>query len=544
MPGGLGRNAVFESRYRRINLDRKVNRMKGNQARLDINSYLYEAGVNFAKTSGRRGVEPCLEAIQRVSRWAWFHHPGRFADGELENLALDVGRKLEDGGKNEISNLPVRKRGVSRTLHLATELHDVGGHSRVLVKWVERDKSAEHIVVLTDQTHAVPDFLQQVITGSGNYCICLPNSQSIEDRAAIVRSISQLCDRVVLHTNPSDSVPVVAFAKEGGPPVAMFNHAHYNFTFGSTVSDIIINTLEYFRKMSERYRFARSTALLSGVTSLWPIDSGIVDKEAARRELSLPESATLVISMAQEHYFRPMEGYDFFRTARTILRKLPEAYLMIVGVGKGSPLVPEDLRSNSRLLLTGYVQKPMVHYQASDICLESFPMPSLGAVTEAVGYGEAYPVPVYGPGESILRVQRSIAPFPYRPPDEETYVEYVASLARRKEEVRAEARKMRAEIEENDQLFEGRLRALNSLIDSLKHSPIEIPTVRKIESDDCRMLAELDQSDIGEKIDALFPLINSGCQHFKAAFKGYQPYGTAAQRTLHHLKAVLSRRLS
>ena len=146
-----------------------------------------------------------------------------------------------------------------------------------------------------------------------------------------------------------------------------------------------------------------------------------------------------------------MEGYDFFRTARSILRKLPDAYLIIVGVKKGSPLVPDDLSSNPRLLLMGKVENPIVHYQASDICLESFPMPSLGAVGEAVAYGEAYPVPVYGPGESILRVQQSISPFPYRPPDEEAYVEYVASLARRKDEIRAEARKMRAKMEENGQ---------------------------------------------------------------------------------------------
>ena len=79
----------------------------------------------------------------------------------------------------------------SRTLHLATKLYDVGGHSRVLAKWVERDTSADHVIVLTDQRDAVPDFLQEIITRSGNYCVCLPNNESIENRAAAVRRISQ-----------------------------------------------------------------------------------------------------------------------------------------------------------------------------------------------------------------------------------------------------------------------------------------------------------------------------------------------------------------
>jgi hypothetical protein len=170
-------------------------------------------------------------------------------------------------------------------------------------------------------------------------------------------------------------------------------------------------------------------------------------------------------------------------------------------------------------------------------------MPSLGGVNEAVAYGDAYPVPVYGPGESILRVQRSIYQFPYRPPDEESYVEYVASLTRRKEEIRAEARKMRAKMEEYDQLLEGRLCSLNSLIDSLKHRPDKIPVTKMIESNDCRTLAEFDQSAIGEKIDALFPFAQAAYHHVGSVVKGYQQCGTAVQRIFDRLKAGINRRI-
>lgn len=412
------------------------------------------------------------------------------------------------------------------------------------MSWVEKDKSAEHIIVLTDQGQAVPDILREIIARSGNHCFCLPTNESIENRALAVRRISQACDRVILHTHPYDSIPVLAFAKEGGSPVAMFNHAHYSFNLGSTVSDVIINTLEYFRKMSERYSFARATALLSGVGGLWPYDSDIVDKGAAKRKLSLPESATVIMSIAQEHYFRPMEGYNFFSTARSILRKLPDAYLMIVGVKKGSPFVPDDLRSNPRLLLMGNILNPIIHYQASDICLESFPMPSIGAVAEAVTYGEAYPVPVYGTGESILRVQLTpILTYPYRPPDEEAYVAYVASLTRKKDEIRNEAQQMRAKMIEYKQLVESRVCSLNRLIDSLKHTPGEIPVAKMIDSNDCRTLAALDQSDIGEKINSLFPFIPSIYHHIGAVLEGYQTSGTVMRSILNRLKAGVTKRI-
>jgi hypothetical protein len=518
--------------------------MSTNISKLKINSSLYEEGIDFAETYRRLGSEPYLKAIQRVANCAWSHHPGRFADGALENLILELGRKLDDKENNGVIDIPERKRFVKRTLHLATRLLAVGGHSRVLVKWVETDTSSEHIIVLTDQREVLPDFLRGIITKSGNHLVCLPTTESIESRALAVRRISKACDRVILHTHPNDSIPVLAFAKEGGPPVAMFNHAHYSFNLGSTVSDIIINTLEYFRKMSELYRFARATTLLTGVPGLFPFNSEIVDKASAKRKLSLPENAIVIMSIAQEHYFIPMEGYNFFSTARKILRKLPEAYMIIVGVKKESSLVPNDLRSNPHLLLMGNIMNPVTHYQASDICLESFPMPSIGAVVEAVGYGEAYPVPVYGIDDSILRVQLTpLLTYPHRPPDEKAYVEYIASLTRKKDEIRNEAWQMRTKIINHDRTFDNNIFSLNSMIDSLKHTPCDIPVVRMIDSNDCRVLAEKDQSDIGEKINSLFPFIPSIYHHVGAVLKGYQTFGTAMRYILNRLHAGVAKKI-
>jgi hypothetical protein len=98
-------------------------------------------------------------------------------------------------------------------------------------------------------------------------------------------------------------------------------------------------------------------------------------------------------------------------------------------------------------------------------------------------------------------------------------VDYVTSLVRRKDQIRVEARKMRTTIEAYDKAMEDHFRSLNSLIDSLKHSPGEIPVAGRIESNDCRTLAEIDPSSIGEKIDALFPFIQSAFHQVDAALK-------------------------
>ena len=143
-----------------------------------------------------------------------------------------------------------------------------------------------------------------------------------------------------------------------------------------------------------------------------------------------------------------------------------------------------------------------------------------------------------------MRLQRTIAPYPYRPPDEEAYVDFVASLVKQREEIRTQARQMRVEIEANEQSYEARVSALNGRIDRLKHAPRDIPVTRNIASADCRALAEFDQSPIGEKIDELFPPLHSVCRHFEAASRGYQTYGTAMRRPVERLTSGLARRLA
>jgi len=517
--------------------------MDNYSTKLEMNDHLYEMGLGFVRERSRSGVESHIKAIERVSAWACFHHPGRFADGALENYALEIGESLEKRIKSNGIAIPDMKPSQSRTLHLVSTMYGVGGHSRFLVKWVESDKSAEHIIVLTDQKDEVPELLQNVVKKSGNYLFCLPPDASVESRALAVRKISKSCNRVVLHTHPNDSIPVIAFANEGGPPIAMFNHAHFSFNLGSTVSDIIINTIEYYRQISEKHRFAKRTAILAGTTGLWPIDDSRIDKEAAKKELLLPENATVIMSLAHEKYFRPMKGYNIYSTVRSILRKIPDAHMIIVGVKKDNPFVPDDLRSSSRVHLLGYVHNPILQYKACDIFLESFPMPSLGAVPESIAYGEAFPVPVYGPGESILRVQRTIYSYSYRPPDEATYVSYVENLATKKTDIRAEARKMRAQLAEYQDHFEGHLYSLNNMIDGLKHSPSEIPAIKMIESDDCRALADLDQSDIGEKINALLPFIPAIYHHAAAVHNGHQTSGAAIHRIARYLLRELKRKV-
>ena len=213
---------------------------------LKCHSFLYEILLKETHRLARRNDARLLPFIEKVASLAWNYHPGRFADGSLENVAFRIGQQLAQSDPRFLRK-SARARMKPRTLHVVSSVSSTGGHSRILTKWVQRDSTSVHSIVMTRQKAEVPKFLNEIWKRSQTTLIQLRAEEAVETRASQLRSLSADYDRVILHTNPDDAVPVVAYALPGGPPVAMFNHAHFNFSLGSTVSDIIINTLPYYQ---------------------------------------------------------------------------------------------------------------------------------------------------------------------------------------------------------------------------------------------------------------------------------------------------------
>jgi len=450
------------------------------------------------------------------------YHPGRFADGALEDCALRHGRERAPTRTGSHAKLHWAIPRPSTTLHVATEVYNVGGHTRVLAKWVMRDTSANHVLVLTNQRYDLPAFLEEGIAQAGGTIVRLLPSDSPIIRAAALRNLSMRCDRVILHHHPHDPVPNIAFAEADGPPVAMFNHAHFGFSLGPSVSDMIINTFDYFKQLSERFRYARRTFLLPVVSGIAPWTMDPIDKAAAKAQIGEDASSHIVLSVGQENYFQPAPGYDFFRTSRRLLREHPDMLLLLMGVPQTSRLVPSDLLNEPRCRLLGPIVDPVPYYRAADVCLESFPMPSLGAVAEAVAQGEAFPIPVFGANEGVLRVsQEPLLSYPYRPRDEDDYVRYVGQVLSRLSDAREQARRHRLSLHAIDGQWGLRLRELNHAVDELQHIARELPRTTMIDSDDCRVLADLRPLDIGESIDKMLPFGRAVRSQLAAASQGY-----------------------
>lgn len=512
--------------------------------RLAANDFAYRQLCGEVHRLHRRNDPKLLQFIERVARFAWASHPGRLADGALENTLLEIGRDLADAPARFDLNMTDLAPSASRTLHVASEVYPTGGHSRVLAKWVQRDPSSSHAVVLTRQPVELPAHLSSIAAERGAPIIALDRSGGILDRAQQLRALSRGFSRVILHHHPDDSVPVLAYSVPGGCPVAMFNHAHFGFSLGSGVADVIINTMPYFQKLTERYRFSRATDVLEGPPGLDLLRWTDVDKRRAKERLGLPPEGPVAMTIGYERYFAPFGDMNFFHTLAKLLAARADLQVLAVGVREDSSLVPASIRESGRVRLVGPVADPRPYYEAADVCLESFPMPSLGALLEAVSYGQAFPVPAYAETESPSRVnQQRIASVAVRQRTEADYIRYVCELLDKRETTRERVGELRRQLIRDDECFADQFPSLYERIASFEHAPHELPRAQCSAASENLALASLTHlTDIGKAIDFL-PLRSAIPASARAVSLGYERPQAAAARLVRRLRRSLDHRL-
>jgi glycosyltransferase involved in cell wall biosynthesis len=426
----------------------------------------------------RRDEETVLRLVASAAQFAATFHPGRFADGAIENVALDGGAALGDlmCEKWGLAVVAARKDNRRRVLHVASQVSAVGGHSRMLYHWVRNDHSSSHSLVLVDQGDLpVPKWLLGAVSGSGGDLACFPSGSHLCQRAAWLRDAARrTADLVVLHHGAFDVVPTVAFAEPDCPPVVLLNHADHLFWLGSSVSDLVINLRTAGCEHTATRRFVSSNAVLP-----IPLAGTVtrVSRRRARRALGIPDDQTVLLSIGRAEKYRPCGPYDFVSTAGKILNCQPGAHLYVVGESLTGIAPYLRCAVHERLHFVGSLEDPVLYRQAADVYMESFPFGSQTALLEAALEGLPV-VPAYAPLFPLLvsndDALSDVLPNPH---SEQEYVERVDRLIQEPER--------RAELGETlqkrllvDHVGEGWLDRLASLYletDRLTHRPRPIP---------------------------------------------------------------------
>lgn len=447
---------------------------------LRVNSESYEWLVGKIRTMDRHNrAEEVLHLVEKAARFAAIYHTGRFADGAIENVALEIGADLDrlTAGTEESMIPIVHKDGRRRILHVTFNVRGVGGHTRLMHHWARNDENSCHSVLLVNQPNGipVPPWLFEVVHSSGGQLVVLPPNASLCQKAKWLRAMAKRsADLVVLHTIWPDVVPTVAFATRDCPPVIMVDQCDHMFELGSSVANMLIS----LRKLESVHMARRRFLSENAVIPIPLVDvSGNRSRQNARWTLGIDERQVVLLSVGRDLKYRPCGTYDFVATAGEILDRQPNAHLYVVGETAAGIAPYLRCAIHERLHFVGSIEDPSLYRVAADIYLESFPFGSQTALLEAA-LVELPVVPAYAPlCPMLVANDEAVSDILPNPRDEQAYVERVELLIRQPKERIMLGKTLRERLL-RDHVGEGwleRLAAVYRQTDGLAHEPRPIP---------------------------------------------------------------------
>jgi glycosyltransferase involved in cell wall biosynthesis len=357
----------------------------------------------WAELNAGRG-ETAAAYAQIAADYGWFNHPGLFASQRLERLLKILAYELERPAS------PVRpQERPTRVLHVLTAAYDIGGHTRLVWRWMASDHDRSHSVVLTSQREFRPDKYQAppaelvdaADRGGGQLFELTDGSEGVLKRAQALRDIAVDFDVVVLHIHPWDAVPAIALHGVDRPTVIFMNHADHVFWIGVSVSDIVAHIREESGVVSQQFRgveAARNYVLPLPLVAR----RGGFSSDEAKRQLAIPDDAVVLLSAGAPHKYKTTTGPHFVDMLLPILETHPNAVLLVVGPSDGTPWREANAKSGGRVRLYGLREDIDLFLAAADIFLNSFPLGSLTTALEAALHG----IPIINyeiPGTTFVR---------------------------------------------------------------------------------------------------------------------------------------------
>jgi len=347
----------------------------------------FESATLKAKTEIKNG--DLLSGIvwaQIAATIAWARHPGFYVSMELESLLLDIASKLD----TKTSALPYRlnirfKKSGDKThiLHVITHAYETGGHTRAVERWIRNTVHRDvHSLVTTNHQGVLPGWLTSAVMASGGqYCSLADFSTNLLHRALLLRQVGrEWADVIVLHVHPYDSLPMIAFGTDGGPPIILFNHADHVFWLGASIADLVADITLLGQHLSVTKRGIRNSKILP-IPLLEPCLEP--NRDTARRRLGIRNDMTVLLSIAEEARYLRFASYDFLGTIATILQRNHRSMLIAVGPRHTGQWVKSSALASNRIRATGPRTDLGLFYACADIYLPSFPLGGLTALLDA-----------------------------------------------------------------------------------------------------------------------------------------------------------------
>lgn len=313
-------------------------------------------------------------------------HAGLFASKRLETVLHGIAAEVcADGAPFERVKQP---SDVRRVLHVATELVAFGGSTRMLSRWIDADPERENSIALTSHTGSLPQHILDAVERSGGTVTLLGGQATTQiGRAQKLREIARDYDLVVMHVHCEDEVPMLAFAKQGSlPPVLLLNHADHLFWIGSSVAHAVLSLRNAAADICRDRRGVADERNLLLPTLVDPVKRRL-DRDEVRAELGVAPDQVLLVSVAREAKYKNFGGQTFADRHVELLKKHPNAVLMVVGCGVREDWAPAREAVDGRII--PFEQRDDVYrfLEAADVYVDSYPFVSSTSQMEAARYG-------------------------------------------------------------------------------------------------------------------------------------------------------------
>jgi glycosyltransferase involved in cell wall biosynthesis len=397
-------------------------------AQLELGSQVVDWCLRSAGRAERRGHLEAAVQWATIAAWVGERAPFPYlCSPGLEGLTTRLSARVP-----RVARLrPGRQK--RRWLHVLSVTYAIGGHTALLRRWIQRNPHGDrHDVVLTGQPiEQLEPRLRSAVAASGGQAVSIVTERSLFGRANLLRDAGASADVAVLHIDPWDVSPSIAFGQGGGPPILLLNHADHAFWAGSGSIDLVVDIRTSGQHLTRKYRGAPESVELPVPLE----DNGEApnDRTNVAHRLRFGAGAgtgPLLLTIGRAEKYVPNSKLDFIDAAERILTNLPEARLVAVGPSEDDPRWQSlATRTKGRALAVGEDAELAHWHAAADVYLEGFPIGSYTALLETALAGR--PVvrkPLLVPSD-VLPVDQGALAGITAPVDPSDYVRAALDLA-------------------------------------------------------------------------------------------------------------------
>ncbi|MGL6363261.1 hypothetical protein ACSZM1_15190 [Aeromonas veronii] len=318
---------------------------------------------------------------KRAIKLAVWSSTGRYCSPVIEDVYLEMARRIHSPVKRSFDK--------DSTLHVMTECYGVGGHSKVVERWLSIcDNREKHSIVFTSQKlQIIPHDFFELIRNKRGEVISLSDVKFISSKAKLLRSIASGYERIVLHIHMYDVVPLVAFGtEEFTRPIIFYNHADHLFWLGASIADVVAETREWGKMFSQKYRGINGSMVLS-----IPPSKNMKRYDTSVQAGNVINDCIRILSVGSAHKYIELNENNLTRYIEWVLREYSNTEFVLVGPKKEQfPQLGRLIKEYpSRVFILGPRSNSELHelMLSSDLVIDSFPMSGGTALGEAVSLG-------------------------------------------------------------------------------------------------------------------------------------------------------------